>query len=266
MSNSTSISYEFQDTFIHRLNPVTKLVAVIWMIIVSFIISAPYLVLTCCLLLIIFSLLAKSFKKVFKLAAMLILPVALFLGVVHGFLNPENTTILQTFSLLGFELQLGKEGLMVAYRLVSKLILLLPSVFLFVSTTSQERLMPNLIKKGVSSSASYLFLATLNVIPHMKSRLETIKMAQEARGIVTSGSFFIRIKAFIPVIMPLILSSLMDVKSRSVTLEVRSFGVKKKTTSLYDLTESKLDKVIQRLLTVLLLLLIVLKVYLGSRI
>lgn len=245
MSDSKSISFQEKDTIIHDLNPITKLFGMIWMVMMTFLVNGFTWPLILLLSLVIISLLAKSFVNVFRLVFLLISPILIFLSVVHGFLNPGNTTILYSFQVLNHTFELGKEGLMITYNLVSKLLLILPSVFLFVNTTSQEELMPNLIKKKVSPAISYLFLATLNVIPHMKTRMDTIKVAQEARGLVTDGNMIIRIKAFIPILMPLILSSLMDIHSRGITLEVRSFGVTRDTTSLYDLEEHFIDKLLQ---------------------
>ncbi|WP_020613001.1 energy-coupling factor transporter transmembrane component T family protein [Sediminispirochaeta bajacaliforniensis] len=240
-----SIFYERKATPVHKLNPITKLYGLLWLLLLSFICSSIYTTLVVLAVIIVFSALAHSFRQTFRLVAAIIIPIFLFLSVIHGFLNPKNETILYSFSVLGITAKLGKEGLMVTYKLVSKLCLILPSVFLFVKTTSQERLMPNLIKKGVSPSVSYLFLATLNVLPYMRSKMDTIKIAQESRGISMEGNLPTRIRAFLPLLMPLILSSLTDIQSRSVTLEVRSFGVSKTVSSLYDLAEKPVDKILQ---------------------
>ena len=242
-----SVFYEDKATWIHRLNPITKLYGLAWLLLLSFISPNVYTTVTLLGVIVVFSVIAKSFQQVFRLVVAIIVPILLFLSVVHGFLNPSNQTILYSFSVFGLTMELGQEGLMVTYRLVSKLCLILPAVFLFVNVTSQERLMPNLIKKGVPPSVSYLFLATLNVLPYMRSKMDTIKMAQETRGISMEGNLLTRMRAFLPLLMPLILSSLTDIQSRSVTLEVRSFGVSRRVSSLYDLEEKPSDKVLQML-------------------
>lgn len=260
MSETTNISFDYKDTMIHRLNPITKLYALVWFISLIFLSSSPYIAGFLLVLVSITAIIAKSFKNVFKLVLILVVPILVFLSFIHGFLNPGNKTILFAFTLWGIDAEFGKEGLLITYNLVSKLMLILPAVFLFVNTTSQEKLMPNLIRKGVAPSVSYLFLATLNVIPNMKSRMDTIKIAQESRGIAMEGSLMTRLKAFIPIFMPLILSSLTDIQSRGVTLEVRSFGISKSTSSLYNLEESKSDKFFQKFFIVTLVLLIILSI------
>ena len=239
--------YESKSTRIHRLNPITKLYGLAWFLLLSFLSPSVSTTITLFCVVVVATIMAQSFQRVFRLVVALIVPVLLFLSFVHGFLNPKNETILYSMTLWGITAELGKEGLLITYNLVSKLCLILPAVFLFVNTTSQERLMPNLIKKGVSPSVSYLFLATLNVLPFMREKMETIKIAQQTRGISMEGNLITRTRAFLPLLMPLILSSLTDIQSRGVTLEVRSFGVSRQISSLYNLEEKRSDVVLQRL-------------------
>jgi energy-coupling factor transporter transmembrane protein EcfT len=55
--------------------------------------------------------------------------------------------------------------------------------------------------------------------------------AQQARGLETKGSLINRLKSFIPLIMPLILSSIELAYERTISLEVRAFFSKIKRTS-----------------------------------
>ena len=239
------VFYEYKSTCIHRLHPITQLYGLIWLVLLSFISPTVGSTLVLLLMIMAISVMARLFRRIFGLVCMIVVPILIFLSFVHGFLNPANETIIYSFTFFGITANLGKEGLIVTYNLVSKLCLILPSFFLFVLVTSQERLMPSLIGKGVPPAMSYLFLTTLNVLPYMRSKLETIKIAQQARGVAIDGRLTVRIRAILPLLMPLILSSLSDIQARSVTLEVRSFGVSRRVSSLYDLEEHRRDKVLQ---------------------
>lgn len=61
-------------------------------------------------------------------------------------------------------------------------------------------------------------------------------------------------------LMPLILSSLMDISERATTLEVRSFGVTKHPTTMYDIPEARNERTIQTglLITIVLMIMIAL--------
>ena len=239
------VFYEYKPTCIHRLHPITQLYGLVWLVLLSFISPTVHTSLALLLTIMAVSMMARLFRRVFSLVCVIVVPILVFLVLVHGFLNPANETILYSFTVLGITAELGKEGLIITYNLVSKLCLILPSFFLFVSVTSPERLMPSLIQKGVPPAVSYLFLATLNVLPYMRSKMETIQMAQQARGVSMEGGLLTRIRAILPLLMPLILSSLGDIQARSVTLEVRSFGVSRRVSSLYNLEERRIDKILQ---------------------
>lgn len=258
--STSSLSYQNSSGLLNQLNPSTKLYFMIWFVMLSLLASEPLFIAALFVLLVFVVAISSCAMKVTKLSVSILTPIFLFLSVVHGLVNPANSEVLFSFTVFGYVLDVGREGIVITLNLVSKLALILPIVFVFVFTTKQEELMPNLIHKGVPPTVSYLFLASINVIPQIKQKMEVIRLAQETRGIKMDGSFITRVKAFIPILMPVILSSLSDIHSRSITLEIRSFGVSRKTTSLYDLEESKVDKLIQRLLIMSFLLFICVKV------
>ena len=58
----------------------------------------------------------------------------------------------------------------------------------------------------------------------MIERALAIQAAQRARGLDTEGSLATRIRGVLPLVGPVILSSLTEVEERSLALEVRAFG------------------------------------------
>ena len=58
----------------------------------------------------------------------------------------------------------------------------------------------------------------------MVERAEVIASAQRARGLDTEGSVRARLRGVLPLVGPVILSSLTEVEERSLALEVRAFG------------------------------------------
>lgn len=85
----------------------------------------------------------------------------------------------------------------------------------------------------------------------MQRRMSVIQEAQNARGVETGGGVISRVKAYIPLLGPVVMSSLTDAQERGMTLETRGFGIKGvKQTSYVEVTKSKLDKVLRSLLIV----------------
>ncbi len=58
----------------------------------------------------------------------------------------------------------------------------------------------------------------------MVERASVIGSAQRARGLDTEGSVRARLRGVLPLVGPVILSSLTEVEERSLALEVRAFG------------------------------------------
>jgi energy-coupling factor transport system permease protein len=58
----------------------------------------------------------------------------------------------------------------------------------------------------------------------MVERAGVIQAAQRARGLDTEGSIRARLRGIMPLVGPVILSSLTEVEERSLALEVRAFG------------------------------------------
>jgi energy-coupling factor transport system permease protein len=64
----------------------------------------------------------------------------------------------------------------------------------------------------------------MEAVPSMVQRASTIQAAQRARGLDTEGSLLARFRGVLPLVGPVILSSLTEVEERSLALEVRAFG------------------------------------------
>ena len=90
----------------------------------------------------------------------------------------------------------------------------------------------------------------------MKTK-DTIVDAQRSRGMETEGNLLVRMKAFLPLISPVVMSALINTRERAIALEVRGFGRKNKKTILSDRTKRPIDKALGALQILLILAVIV---------
>ena len=118
----------------------------------------------------------------------------------------------------------------------------------------------NIEKKGLNPKAAFILMLTLQTIPEMKKQADVIMDSQKARGIETEGNVFVRAKALIPIFIPLVLSSIANTEERAITLEARGFSVGEKRTILYDIEETKNDKIMKVILAIFIVLSIVWRV------
>lgn len=113
----------------------------------------------------------------------------------------------------------------------------------FFQTTSNKEIAAALNEAGVNDKIAYVFVSTLKMIEEMGKNSRTIMNAQRARGIETEGNLAVRAKAFVPSLIPLILTAITGAEERVVTLEARGFSVQAQKTSVFKLEKSGAETV-----------------------
>ena len=153
-----------------------------------------------------------------------------------------------------------KEGVMKAVNLTSKLTAVVSALTMLTLITPVKTFTLALEKKGLNPKAAFILMLTLQMIPEMKKQANVIMDSQKARGVETEGNVFVRAKALIPVFIPLVLSSIANTEERAIMLEARGFSIGEKRTILYDIEETKNDKIMKIMLAIFIVLCIVWRV------
>lgn len=178
--------------------------------------------------------------------------LAFFILIMQMFFNPSNDIIWQWHFL-----KLTHEGINFGLKMSSRIVAIGFSFVMFFRITDIKDFVFALEKMGVSSKASYIVLSTVEMIPEMKKQSEIIMDAQRSRGIETEGSIANRMKAFLPVLGPLVVSSIANTEERALTLQARGFSVKTKKSSLKTLEKGNRDKIINVVMSLIMVVLIV---------
>ncbi|MBT1175017.1 energy-coupling factor transporter transmembrane protein EcfT [Bifidobacterium sp. LC6] len=208
-------------TVIGRLNPITKIVAVFSLGLSALAWPDFTLGLIVVALLFVVSFMAHIQKDFAKIMFGFGIPVTVMLMFIQGMYSPKNKTVLLD---LGFS-QLCLEGVLYAAKVVVSLLVFLGSFYIMNKTTYVGSMVAALTAVGLNAKVGYLVLASLNVVPQMQRRMAVIQEAQSARGLDATGGMLSRIKAYIPLLGPVVLSSLTDAQERGMTLETRGFGI-----------------------------------------
>lgn len=240
--------YEEKGSILNKLAPESKIlyiiVALILPIIVgSNIVSMIFIISSICLLLV-----SKVLKKtipILSVSAFVLLTVV----IIQGLFRAGNVTPLLTLGVVVFY----KEGLLFAFDIVVNVLNILLSFCVLILATKPSDMIENFVRKGFSPRFGYVFISVFQIIPQMTDTMATITDAQRSRGMETEGNLLVRIKAFLPLILPVVMSSLINTKERALALEVRGFNAKNKKTFLNDEKKSSADKYLQLAMILLLI-------------
>ena len=241
-----------KDKFLNKLYPYTKLV---YLLVTSIIcIIAPNYIYGYILFLIlcILALTGGNFRTFINSVRKSVLFLFIMIFILQSLFRTGNHVLFRVWI---FSVKL--EGVIYAAKLCSILLVIASSFILFFQATDLQDLILAMEKSGISPTVSYVVLSTVQMIPQTKKRSEIIMNAQQARGVETSGNLLTRIKAYIPMLAPLILSSFTGMEERALTLEARAFSVNRKKTNIHEINAHDYDKWIKTVLYIILILAVV---------
>ena len=252
------------DTVVHRLDPRTKLLTVIVYIVALFL--CKWFV-------------SYAVALVFLVTAVIlsrIRPKALFKGLKPLLIIIIFTALLNLFYTDGTVLvqfwifKITREGIVNAFFLVLRIMLLVMGTFLLTYTTSPIALTDGLesllspLKKlhfPVHELAMMMSIA-LRFIPTLIEETDKIISAQKARGAdFETGNIFRRAKALVPILVPLFVSAFRRADELATAMECRCYHGGKGRTKLKQLRFHRRDIITLLIVAATLAVVIVLRVY-----
>lgn len=227
--------FDNRKSVIHRLNPVTKLVALLAIIVTVFAIPLWWVAgLIIVVVVVPAAVISGSGGRLLSLSLKILLPIILVLFIVQGLTYPGGKTVIWQWGIVS----VTSEGLLFALGIGSRIIVLVLTSILLVLTTHPGDLMGALTERGMSPKFSYIISSTLQLIPAFRDRADSILLAQQARGLRLNGSPLRRMKVMLPLLSPLVLGMFTDVEERSTAMEARAFGSSARRTSLVPVADS----------------------------
>lgn len=215
------------DTFIHRLDPRTKLIAVILYIVALFnakgvvTYAMVMAVLVLCILVsrVPFRSLTRGLKPIYIIVA--------FTAIMNLFFT--SGTPLGTGWLLS---HITQEGLRSAIYMILRIVMLIMGTFLLTYTTSPISLTDGLesllsplkkLRLPIHELAMMMSIA-LRFIPTLIEETDKIMSAQKARGAdFESGNLLSRAKAMVPILVPLFISAFRRADELATAMECRCY-------------------------------------------
>jgi energy-coupling factor transport system permease protein len=233
MSEALSL-YVARQSRVHQLHPLTKLALAGFMLVGGLLLPGPWgLYIFWALVTLPLAFLGHILNRLVLATLRVAFPFALSVFLIQGFLWPGGTPLYA----LG-PLSLKYEGLAFAIASTGRILMVVSSFLWFALTTRPDHLMGTLSQRGFPASLSYMIVATLQIVPRFQARASAILDAQRSRGLETEGNLRRRLKALLPLVVPLVLSSLIDVEERALAIETRGFNRPGLKTSLIAIPEA----------------------------
>ncbi len=150
-----------------------------------------------------------------------------------------------------------------AVGMTLRFVVLVESFSVFFLTTSPDHLGLALEQTRVPYELVFAFTTAVRFVPVLAEEAQTIMDAQKARGLeLERGNFLKRIRNYIPILIPLIVSAIRRSLELAEAMESRAWGATKKRTNLYVLRVHRGDII----LIAVTILIVITAVYVRLRI
>ena len=226
-------------SWLHRRHPLTKVLGVAFVLIAAFVLPPAALV----PLAIALAAIAVSAGLVRPVLRSLRIPAVLVASIVlvNALFYPGGSDVLVAVG----PLAVTREGLTFGVVSAGRLLVVFVALMLLLMTTLADDLLEGLVVHGVSHRIAFVALSAMQLVPRMRDRVDRILAAQSARGLAVDGSTITRARALVPLIGPVVLSALVDVRERTLALEARGFGARWGRTAYRVVPDSGLDRALR---------------------
>jgi energy-coupling factor transport system permease protein len=249
-----------RDSALHRTNPLTKVFLALSVILTAFLSPwywTPHILFILAIIPLSFT--GKVAKEFFTTALRLIVPASGFIFIMQALFQPIGEIIV--FQI--WVLDVTRESLFFGFQTATRIGLMVSAFTLFLLTTHPSELMSDLTRRGLPGQFAYVIISTLQIIPQMQAKAQTILSAQRSRGLDTESTFLKRVGSLVPLVGPLVFGSLVEVEERAIAIEARGFTSTRIKTSLHEIPDTKKDKAVRRFLIVLVVITLTLKIWLS---
>ncbi len=245
-------------TWLHRLDPRTKLIGLFLTFAICLVFNHPLYMGAISLAVFFVACSARALFSFWRLRFILLLLV-LFSSVMWPFFA-KGQTLWWSWGPLVVSLESFLYGIAMGLRLATFVSLGL----LFLSATRHEEMTNGLIRMGIPYPLAFAFSAALRLVPTFAGAGATIIQAQVARGLdLESGNIFKRFGKFIPQAVPLFIYAIRHTNLLAMALESRGFRPGAKRTLYYEPRMRRIDALTLVLLSMILGIFVYLRIGLG---
>jgi energy-coupling factor transport system permease protein len=218
--------YIDHDTFVHRLHPTVKVIALFVMFWSVYWVDHPLALLPLGMLMLAVAHITGAWPNFYRLRWLFILVI--ITTTVAWMVFYRRGPALINLPLI----HLSRASLVFGLGRGIKLAELLATSVLFLSTTKVEEFTAGLARLGVPYRVGFAITLSFRLVPLFIDAALTVVQAQRLRGYdFDRGGPLERVRRYVPVVIPVFMGALRKANSMAMALEARAFGISRQPTS-----------------------------------
>jgi energy-coupling factor transport system permease protein len=211
--------YLDNNSFIHRLDPRTKITTFLLTFVAILLYEDPLWMLPVAILVILQLIVSGSTRNLLRIRYVIIVLTISSL-ILWNLFSKGVTPLVWILSVESFSFAIARTMLM---------ILMISTGMILISTTRNEELVLGMIRMGMPYRVGFAISTSLRLVPTIASSTVTISQAQRSRGLdLDSGNIIERIRKFLPLLVPVFISTIRSTNIFAMALESKGFGAREK--------------------------------------
>lgn len=224
--------YLDNNSVIHRLDPRTKIIIFLLTFVAILLFENPLWMLPVAFLVVLQLVISGSLRNLRRIRYILIVLTISSL-ILWNLFSRGVTPLFWIFTVESATYSLARTMLM---------ILMISAGMILISTTRNEELVLGMIRLGMPYRVGFAISTSLRLVPTIASSTMTISQAQQSRGLnLQSGGILERLRKFLPLLVPVFISTIRSTNIFGMALESKGFGAREKRTFYLQLRMRPMD-------------------------
>jgi energy-coupling factor transport system permease protein len=227
--------YLDRDTWVHRLDPRTKMFLLIGAFVLAFLFVNPLFGLVVLAIVLAFGAAAKSLVNLKRIWFILFM-IAVMTVILWSVFGSGETPLF---------LFVEREALLYGVGAALRIDIMIVAGMIFLSTTRNEEIATGLVRLGIPYRFAFAVSTALRLVPTIAATGSTIGQAQRSRGLdLESGNIIQRVRKNTPLLIPVFVSTIRSTNVFSMALESKGFGASPERTYFLKIEMTRRDALV----------------------
>lgn len=227
--------YIDNNSFIHRLDPRVKVIIFLLTFVAILLFENPLWMMPITVLIVVQLIVSGAYKNLRRIRYILIV-LTVSSMILWNLFSTGETQLFWRITVESMSFAIARTLLM---------ILMISAGMILITSTRNEELINGMIRLGMPYRVGFAISTALRLVPTIASSTVTISQAQRSRGLdLESGNLLERVKKFMPLLVPVFISTIRSTNIFGMALESKGFGARKDRTFYLVLEMRNMDYVV----------------------